>query len=264
MSRDTGLIPASSEERETSVGAGVLVVAGLALASAATTRGGWGVPMLVLGLGLAVAAGARVLVRATADSRRRRLVVLAYSCLVAAFFGGDGLIPLAVVEGLHRGVVATAIALGAGMVAWSVAGFLPGGDGRRREPLILGTVLVVVALLAEALAQTRLLGPAAALIVAVLAWAVAGFGIGMAYTQLSAQAFDALPAGRVAAVAGAVAFAEAAPVVVGSLLGAGTYSLTRGLHADTRTGILVGFLLLAAVGALAPALAARREVRPSS
>ena len=60
MSRDTGLIPTSSEERETSVGPALLVVAGLALASAATTRGGWGIPLMGVGLALAAVAGAQL------------------------------------------------------------------------------------------------------------------------------------------------------------------------------------------------------------
>jgi MFS family permease len=258
MSRDTGLIPAPSEQRETSVGAGLLVAAGLALASAATTSGGWGVPLLAVGLLLAVGAGVRVLVRATADSRQRTTVVLAFACLVAAFFGGDGLIPLAVVEGLGRGVVASAIALGAGLVAWSVTGLLPAKAGRRPDPVVVGPVLVVAALLAEALAQSGLLGPTTALVVVVAAWGVAGFGIGIAYVQMSAQAFDSLAPERVAAVAGAVAFAETASVVVGSLLGAGSYSLATGLHVGAGTGISVGFLLVAAVGVLGVVLAARR------
>jgi MFS family permease len=258
MSRDTDLIPAPSEEKPTSIGTGLLVAAGLALASAATTRGAWGVPLLAVGLLLAVGAGARVVVRATADSRQRTAVVLAFGCLVAAFFGGDGLIPLAVVEGLDRGVVASAVALGAGLVAWSVTGLVPAKIGRRPDPKVVGAVLVVLALLAEAVAQTELLGRTAALVVVVAAWGVAGFGIGIAYVQMSAQAFDSLTPERVAAVAGAVAFAETASVVVGSLLGAGSYSLATGLHVDASTGIQVGFLLVAGVGVLGAVLAARR------
>ncbi|NYJ06028.1 MFS transporter [Petropleomorpha daqingensis] len=258
MSRDTGLIPAPSEEKETSLGTGLLVAAGLALASAATTRGGWGIPLLVAGLLLAVVAGTRVMVRATADSRRRTTVVLAYACLAAAFFGGDGLIPLAIVEGLGRGVVASAVGLGAGLVAWSITGLLPATAGRRPDPAKVGTVLVVAALLTEAFAQTGLVGSTPALVLAVAAWGVAGFGIGIAYVQLSAQAFDSLAPERVAAVAGAVAFAETASVVVGSLLGAGSYSLATGLHVGASTGISVGFLLVAAVGAVGAVLAARR------
>jgi MFS family permease len=255
--RDTGLIPAPATQRETSLGTGLLVAAGLVLASAASTRGAWGVPLLAGGLLLAAVAGARVLSRATADSRRRTAVVGAFACLNAAFFGGDALIPVAVVEGLGRGVVAGAVALGAGLVAWSVTGLLP-ARARRPDPGTVGPVLVVAALLAEALAQTRLLAPTAGLVLAVAAWAVAGFGIGIAYARLSAQSFDDLTPERVAAVAGAVAFVETAAVVAGSLLGAGSYSLATGLHVAVGTGVTVGFLLAAAVGLAATVLAARR------
>jgi hypothetical protein len=258
MSRNAGLIPEPAGERETSLGTGLLVAAGLALASVATSRGGWGIPLLAVGLLVATVAGVRVLVRATADSRRRTTVVLAFAGLITAFFGGDGLIPVAVVEGLGRGVVASAVAVGAGLVAWSLTGLRPVPAGRRPDPGTVGMVLVVLGLLAEAVAQSRLVGPTAALVLVVVAWGVAGFGIGLAYARMSAQAFDDLAPERVAAVAGAVAFAETAAVVVGSLLGAGSYSLSTGLHAGAGAGITVGFLLVAAVGVAATVLAARR------
>ena len=68
--------------------------------------------------------------------------------------------------------------------------------GRRPDPAVLGLTLVVLALAAEALTQTGLLGPDAALAVVVGGWAVGGLGIGLAYPQLSSRAFDDLPPGR--------------------------------------------------------------------
>lgn len=258
MGRDTGLLPRPTGRRETSLASALLVVAGLALASLGTTRGAWGVPLLVVGVGSAGIAGVRVLSRATAGCPRRTVVLLAFAGLVTAFFGGDGLIPLAVVEGLGRGVVASAVGVGAGLVAWSLTGLRPARGDRRPDPGTTGTALVCAGLVAEAVAQTGWLPPDPALALAVTAWAVTGFGMGLAYGRLSAQVFDDLPSGQVAAVAGAVAFAETAAVVVGSLLGAGVYSLATGLGTSAAPGIGSGFLLVAAVGLAATVVAARR------
>jgi hypothetical protein len=180
-------------------------------------------------------------------------VLLSFAGLVTAYIAGDGLIPLAVIEGLHRGVVAGAVAVGAGLVAWSLTGLRPRPVGRRPDAGIVGLALAAAGLLAEAAVQVGPMPRAAALPVAVAAWAVAGLGMGLAYGRLSSQAFDGLAPGQVPAVGSAVAFAETAAVVVGSLLGGGVYSLATGLGATTRSSI-GGALLLAAAVALVSTL----------
>lgn len=243
MGRDVDLVPWQTGRRAVAVGAGVLVVAGLVLATAASGSGTWGVPLLAGGLLLAAAGSVRVLARATAGDRARTRVLLCFTGLVVAFFAADGLVPLAVVEGLGRGVTATSVAITAGLVAWSVAGARPPRPGRRPDPATLGTALLCPGLVAVALSQTGLLTGTPALVLLVGAWGLAGLGMGLAYTRLSAQAFDDLPPERVASVATAVAFAETTAVAFGSLLGAGTWSLGTTLGAGARPAI---------VGALAP------------
>jgi hypothetical protein len=162
------------------------------------------------------------------------------------------------VEGLGRGVVASAVAIGAGLVAWSLTGLRAWPAGRRPDPAVLGLTVLAVALLAEAVAQTGLLAAGPALGVVVGAWALGGLGIGIAYPQLSSRAFDGLTPWQVAPVATAVAFAETTALVIGSLLGAGVYSLGTGAGASDRLAIGTGFALAAliAVGAW---LAVRRR-----
>jgi MFS family permease len=253
VGRHASLIPVAAERRPVAVGTGLLAVGGLVLASAATGGGRWGLPVLVVGLVAACGAGARILTGAAGGSRSRSLVLLSFAGLVTAYIAGDGLIPLAVIEGLHRGVVAGAVAAGAGLVAWSLTGLRPRPVGRRPDAGIVGLALAAAGLLAEAAVQVGPMPRAAALPVAVAAWAVAGLGMGLAYGRLSSQAFDGLAPGQVPAVGSAVAFAETAAVVVGSLLGGGVYSLATGLGATTRSSI-GGALLLAAAVALVSTL----------
>jgi len=259
MGRDVDLVPWQTGRRTVAVGAGVLVVAGLVLATAASGSGTWGVPLLAGGLLLAAAGSVRVLARATAGDRARTRVLLTFTGLVVAFFAADGLVPLAVVEGLGRGVTATSVAITAGLVAWSVAGARPPRPGRRPDPATLGTALLCPALVAVALSQTGLLTGTSALALLVGAWGLAGLGMGLAYTRLSAQTFDDLPPERVASVATAVAFAETTAVAFGSLLGAGTWSLGVTLGAGARPA-LVGALALTVVVAVLTFTASRRRV----
>jgi MFS family permease len=254
-------IPASTERRPVAVGTALVAVGGLLVASVASGSGRWGVPLLVVGLVAACGAGARLLVSAAAGSRLRARVLLCFAALGMAFFGGDGLVPLSVVEGLGHGVVASAVAVGSGLVCWSLTGLRPQPPGRSPDAGTVGVSLLTGALLVEALVQFDVLTRSAELPVVVAAWAVAGLGMGLAYGRLSAQAFDDLATEAVPPVAAAVAFAETGSAVVGSLLGGGVYSLGLGLGAPARGAIGVAFLLAAGAAATGTVLAVGRTTR---
>lgn len=258
MGRDVGLVPWQAGRRPVAVGTGLVVVAGLVLATLATGSGYWGLPLLAGGLLVAGAGSVRVLDRATDGDRARSWVLRCFTGLVVAFFAADGLVPLAAVEGLGHGVVAGAVAIAAGLVTWSVAGARPPRPGRRPDPATLGIAVLCPALAALGLTQTGLLSPTPALALLVGAWAVGGLGMGLTYPRLTAQAFDGLAPDRVAAVATAVAFAETAAVVMGSLLGGGTYSLGTSLGGGVRPSIGVALALAAVVAVLTLAASRRR------
>jgi hypothetical protein len=255
LGRDAALLPRATDRRPPALGPALAAAGGLVLASAATTRGAPGVGLLAGGLLVAVLGSARVVARAADGDRRRTRVVAVFAGLVTAFLAGDGLVPLAVVEGLGRGVVATAVGVGAGLVGWSVAGARP--PRRGPDPARTGPALVTLALGAEVVALTAALPGSVALVHVVVGWGVGGVGIGLAYGPLSSRAMDALEPGAVAAVATAVAFAETVASVAGSLLGAGVYSLGAGLSAVPRASITAGFALAAVVGLATTVLAAR-------
>jgi MFS family permease len=251
VGRDAEMVPWQAERRPVALGTGLLVVTGLALASGATTAGRWGVPLLVGGLLLSAGAAWRVVDRATAGDRSRTWTMVAFTGLGTAFFAGDWLIPLAVVEGLGRSVVAGAVAFAAGSVAWSLTGLKQWPAAWRVDPVALGLMLLVVALAAEALAQAGSLDPDAALTLAISAWTVGGLGMGLAYPRLSSRSFDGMAPAQVPAVATALAFAETTAAVMGSLLGAGVYSLASSAGAPDRAaiGIAFGLAALTALGA---------------
>jgi hypothetical protein len=256
VGRDAEMVPWQAERRPVALGTGLAVVAGLALASGATAAGRWGVPLLVGGLLLSAGAAWRVVDRATAGERPRTWTLVAFTGLAIAFLGGDWLIPLAVVEGLGRSVVAGAVAFAAGSTAWSLTGLKQWPAAWRVDPVALGLMLLVVALAAEALAQAESLAPDVALTLVIGAWAVGGLGMGLAYPWLSSRSFDGLAPAQVPPVATAVAFVETTAAVMGSLLGAGVYSLAGSAGAPDRAAIGIAFGL-ASLTALTAWLVAR-------
>lgn len=244
--RDAGLIPWSPAASRLSPGNGLTVVAGLLLASLASGLGG-AAAAVVFGVGLCLAsiAGARVLAALLPESARFA-IVRTFAMLCLAFFGAETLVPLLVVEGLGRGVVASGAALGAGLVAWSLTGLR---TPHLADPARVGLLLLVLALVILATAPAY--GPVVGLVAVVGGFAMAGAGMGLAYPRLTSQAFDGLPVGAAAGVAAAVGFAEVAGTAVGALLGGGLYSLGESVGIGAAPSMAAALALLTGAAAVA-------------
>ena len=261
--RDADLIPWRPERDRLEVGNGLLVVAGLVLASVASGLGTWwAIGLFIGGLLMALTGSGRVLKSLLAGIRGpdRAIVVRAFFGLCLAFFGGQGLASLAVIEGQGRGVVSASIVLGAGLVAWALLGLRTRRmDGLLGDSATLGFLLLTLALALLAVAQGISATVGFALTVA--AFAVAGTGMGLAYPRLSAEAFDELSTEDASRVATAVGFAEVAGTSVGSLLGAGVYSLAGAFGIPTASSIGGALVLLTISAGATGLLYARRPGR---
>ena len=262
VARDADVIPWSRDGARVDLIGGLTVAAGLAVAIAAsgTRASWWSVGVVTLGTAVAIIAGIRTL-RILGHGAHLRLLVV-FAGLSVAFFGGISLIPLMVIDALGHGVVAGSIALGAGLLAWSVAGLVHTPMPRA---VAVGLSLVPIGLLCGAVLLTPVLGRAATLVGVVLATAVAGTGVGLSYPRLSSGAFDRLDQTWVNGMAAAVAFAEIAGTAVGSLVGGGSYSMTVTAGGSARLGVAIGLVLSAVFGIVTTALwLSRRTVaRPA-
>ncbi|HZZ96434.1 MAG TPA: hypothetical protein VFE19_05450 [Jatrophihabitantaceae bacterium] len=178
--------------------------------------------------------------------------------LCLAYFGGAGLVSLGVIEGLHRGAVAGSIAVGAGLLAWSLTGARP----PRSDLRMPGLTLLIVALATESIAQ--LVPRGGATVIAVAAWAIGGLGMGLSYPRLCAAPLADLAPEQVATVATGVEFAELAGTAMGALAGGGVYSLADGLGVSAPAAIATGFALLAGLAVLTVVLARRARHSLSS
>jgi hypothetical protein len=261
VGRDTGIIPWQPPTSRLALAAGTTVLCGLVVASAAPVLGaGPGAVALAVGLAVTTVASARTIHRSTPDDPARWRTLMSLYGLCLAFFGGAGLVALAAVEGLGRGVVAGSVMVGVGLLAWSVTGLRP----PRRNPTTAGLLMLTLALAAQAVALGAVPDPTVALALAVTAWALGGLGMGLSYPRLMSGAFDDLPPESVTPVATAVAFAETAATAVGSLAGGGLYSLASTAGVAPERSLTWAFALLAAVAAATAATCVRRRRRCSS
>ncbi len=236
--------------------AGLVSLAGLALAACAPGLGVLAVPVWLVGLVVAVVAGARLLMALSGRVSRRFWVLVAFAGVAGAYFGGETMLALGVIDVQAGGPIGSAIAYGAGAAAWSVVALRSGGRVGRRTTV--GSVLILVGLVAVGCAVLFASGVVGVL-GSTVGWTSAGIGMGLAYPALSSGAFDG-EGGDPTALGSATAFAESAGAALGQLVGAGFYSIAVA-SIPPAAAITTADWIVAAAGVLAVA-AALRAARP--
>lgn len=125
----------------------------------------------------------------------RPSVVVAVFAVAFAFFGTEAYVPLTVVEVRGGSIALGGVALSAAAVTWATGAWLQARAAAasiRRTAVVIGAVLI-----AAGIAITSLvLVPAAPLLVAALGWAVAGLGMGLAYSMLALLMLESAPPGE--------------------------------------------------------------------
>ncbi|MBB4683426.1 hypothetical protein [Amycolatopsis jiangsuensis] len=258
IGRDVELIPWKRDHAERlELGNAIVLLGGLAVATTAPAVQNRvaGTVMLALGVAAAIGAGLRILWSQVDGDRARFRITVTMFWLCLAFFGGGGAVPLAAVNGLGHGIVASSVAVGAGLVAWALTGLRRSGG--RALP---GLLLVTVALVLEVVPQLPVTGPVPALPILVTAWALAGLGMGLSYAPVSSSVFDGVRTEETPRLGIAIAFAETAGTAVGALLSGGVFSTATSLGTNVRGAVIWSFGLLAAAAAVA--VAAHRRGRP--
>ncbi|MDT7786703.1 MAG: hypothetical protein QOF58_5122 [Pseudonocardiales bacterium] len=167
------------------------------------------------------------------------------------YFGADSLITVLLTSGLQMSLGMAAVVLSAAPLGWGVTSLLASRfsatRAKYRFPAIgLGLAALGTAVLAIGLVVAL---PFAAV---VIAWAVGGIGVGLAYPGLYIKATTAGSSGFTAAqLAAAVITAECTGQLLGRAIG-GTLS-----SAGDSSGLLASYLLFAVVLAAAAAVAGR-------
>jgi MFS family permease len=218
-------------------------------------------PAAAAGLAVAGLALRRLLPPGTLRARRGLPAGVAVRGLVAVgFLGCDAFLPLGLIElrgfsSAGAGAVITVASLSWSMGAWvqSRLDREDAGRGRGRRAMI-GLVVILVGLALTALGVLAADVPVA---VAVVGWAVGGFGIGFAYPSVGALVLAQAPAGEEGRVSAALQLAETVAVAVftgigGALIAVG---LDRGWDAETALALVFA----AGAGAAVAGLAAGRR-----
>jgi len=175
---------------------GVVAGAGVALASISSGR----LPVVIAG---ALAGGALLVVslrRLTPPgtlTARRGLpaTILSRGLLTCSFFAGDAYVPYAITTVRHAPTALGALALTAATMTWTAGSWVQARWITRFGPrrlVRLGEGLVFAGLVL----MTITLLPSVPPELGIVAWAIAGFGIGQAYAPLSIATLDRATPGR--------------------------------------------------------------------
>ena len=257
-------VPAPSRPRHAAVPylAVLGVVLGAAVALASISSGEW--PAVAGGV---VAGGCllvfclRPLTPSGTLTAKRGLpaTILNRGLLTCSFFAGDAYVPYAITTVRHSSTALAALALTAGTLTWTAGAWVQAHRIARQGPRRLvryGELLVLAGLGLMGVALLPSVPPE----FAVLAWAVAGGGMGLAYAPLSVTTLDlAVPGAEGKATAGLQLFD-----VLGQALGtgvAGALVATTAASLGHRSGVGLAFLFGAVVGIGAVVVAARIPAR---
>lgn len=240
----------------------LVLLAGLILAAVAPApHDRSGIALLVIGAAVAAASTFHILRNQLGSDRRRLLTMGVMFGLCMAFFGGNGIVSLAVINGLGYGIVAGSAAVGVGLLGWAVTGMRPVSiDARIGDSQIVGLIILTVALGLVAASLLALTGTSSLALV-LGAWAFGGIGMGLAYNRVFSESVDGLPPERTAVGAVAVEFAETSGNAIGTLLSGGTYSLATALRITAHRSTGVAFALLAAAALCGVVVRLRRQGR---
>jgi MFS family permease len=259
-----GRVPPPSQPRRAAVPYLLVfgVVAGAAVALASISSG-----QLPAVIGGAIAGGSllvlclRRLTPAGTLTARRGLpaTILNRGLLTCCFFAGDAYVPYAITTVRHSPTALAALALTAGTLSWTVGAWVQARRIARQGPRRLvrlgeGFVLGGLGLMVVALQPS--VPPA----LAVLAWAVAGGGMGVSYAPLSVTTLDLAAPGAEGKATASLQLFDVLGQAVGTGV-AGAVVAATAISLGHRSGVALAFLFGILAGVCAVVVAARIPAR---
>jgi MFS family permease len=156
----------------------------------------WGVVIAAVGLLVVLPALLRLLPPGTLRAAPGLPAPIAVMGLLSmGFFGVDVFIPLAITHVRGLSTVMGGLALTAATITWTSGSWLLDRLSTRYSRRMFGLVGLSLILVGIALAIATL-APATPALLGIVAWAIAGLGIGLTYTTLSLVALELAPKGR--------------------------------------------------------------------
>jgi MFS family permease len=241
----------------------LIVALGAALLVAGLTSGSAlpGSPLIAVGLVLVAAAFRRLTPPGTLRAGRGLpAAVLLRGILTFAFFCADAYVPLALQHWRGLSPAVAGIALTGATVAWTAGSWTQArrfdqwGVGR----LVRGGFVVVVVGIAG---FGLILWPSVPVVVGLLAWTLAGFGMGLSYAPLSLTILREAPPGGVGAATSGLQLSDVLGTALGTGVGGALVALGARAGLEAWVGLLGAFAVGGTVGLLGFALAGRLDGR---
>ena len=241
------------------------VVAGAGTALASLNSGA--LPVVVAG-GIAGASLLAVSMRQLTPPRNMTArpgltaTILSRSLLTCCFFAGDAYVPYAIVTVRHAPTALAALALTASTLTWTAGSWVQARYIARYGPRRLvrtGECVVAVGLAVMCIVLLPSVPPA----LAIMAWALAGGGIGTAYAPLSVTTLDRAAPGEEGRATSALQLCD----VLGQALGtgvAGAIVAAAGAGIGHGTGVALAFSFAIAVALIGVVAGTRLPARLTS
>jgi len=165
-----------------------------------------------------------------------------------AFFGTEAFVPLTVVEVRGGSVTLGGVALSAAAVTWAAASWLQdraASAGIRRALVTSGAALIGVGIVVTAL----VLLPGMPILVAAVGWAVAGLGMGLAYSMLALVILETSAPGEEGFSSSAFQLMFTLGTAFGAGVGGAIVAVSEGGAMDLAPaiGVVFGLMLVIAV-----------------
>ncbi len=225
-----------------------LVALALALA------GGW----------LAIGAVRHLLPPGTLSLRRGRPAVVAVVFIIAfAFFGTEAFVPLTVVDVRGGSVTLGGLALSAAAITWTTGSWVQARTaavGVRRTLVTSGAGLIGAGIMITAL----VLVPQMPLVTAAVGWAVAGLGMGLAYSMLALMVLETAAPGEEGFSSSALQLMFTLGTALGAGVGGAVVAVADAGAISLPSAIGIIDAVMVVVAAVAVAVSLRVPHRPSN
>lgn len=215
------------------------------------------VPAAVTGVAVATPPLLRLLPAGTFRARPGLpAAILTMALLNLAFFGVDAFVPLALVDVRHTTTSFAGLALTAATLTWTAGSWIQAHMVRQTGPrwLIRAGLLTIAVGVALTIAVVMTDAP---VVLGLLAWGIAGLGIGLAYAALSLLVLDEAPPGQEGSASAAMQIANNVGIALAT--GLGGILIAALSHEDTTSSesLALQFALMTAVLLVALAVAHR-------
>ena len=176
-----------------------------------------------------------------------------------AFFGVDAFVPLAITDVRDRSASFAGLALTAATVTWTSGSWIQAHFTRRiNRRVMVRTGLVLIVIGSALIAVT--LSPSVPILLAPVAWGIAGLGIGLAYSTITLVVLETAPPGAEGVATSGMQLANAVGVAIGAGIGGVFVAATSTSDDPAAVGIALQDGLMIAILLLALVIAGRLPV----